>query len=132
LRELAHSIEIQSKIWRSARIACEESKSQPATMLLLPALNEMFDIVTTRTMAARAHPPAIVFILLGVLVLTGALLAGFGMSGGKSRSSLHLVAFALIMASTVYVIFDLEYPRVGLFRVDDFDQVLVDLRATMK
>lgn len=130
-RELGHSIEIQSRIWRSARIACEESKSQSATMLLLPALNEMFDIVTTRIMAARTHPPAIVFMLLGVLALTGALLAGFGMSGGRSRSLLHMVAFALIMASTVYVIFDLEYPRLGLFRVDDFDQVLVDLRATM-
>jgi hypothetical protein len=32
----------------------------------------------------------------------------------------------------VYVIIDLEYPRLGLIRVDAADQVLVDLRESMK
>jgi hypothetical protein len=36
-----------------------------------------------------------------------------------------------VMAVTVYVIIDIEYPRQGLIRVDDFDQVLVDLRKSM-
>jgi hypothetical protein len=35
------------------------------------------------------------------------------------------------MAGAVYVIIDLEYPRLGLIRVDTFDQALVDLRAGM-
>jgi hypothetical protein len=43
-----------------------------------------------------------------------------------------MLAFAVIMAVTVYVIFDLEYPRLGLIRVDAVDQVLVDLRDSMK
>jgi hypothetical protein len=34
---------------------------------LIPALNQMFDITTTRTMATQMHPPAINFIMLGVL-----------------------------------------------------------------
>ncbi len=33
---------------------------------------------------------------------------------------------------TVYVILDFEYPRVGFIRVDAFDQVLVDVRASME
>jgi hypothetical protein len=32
----------------------------------------------------------------------------------------------------VYIIIDLEYPRTGLIRVHSADQVLVDLRQTMK
>ena len=36
------------------------------------------------------------------------------------------------MAVTVYVILDLEYPRLGLIRVDAVDQVLVDLQDSMK
>jgi hypothetical protein len=32
----------------------------------------------------------------------------------------------------VYVILDLEYPRLGLIRVDAVDQVPVDLRDSMK
>jgi hypothetical protein len=43
-----------------------------------------------------------------------------------------MLVFAAIMAVTVYVILDLEYPRFGLIRVDAIDQVLVDLRGSMK
>ena len=32
----------------------------------------------------------------------------------------------------IYVTMDLEYPRLGLIRVTDFDQLLVDVRATMR
>jgi hypothetical protein len=45
---------------------------------------------------------------------------------------MDMLAFAVIMAVMVYVIFDLEYPRLGLIRVDAVDQVLVDLRDSMK
>jgi hypothetical protein len=37
-----------------------------------------------------------------------------------------------VPAVTVYVIIGLEYPRVGLIRVDAVDQVLVDLQESMK
>jgi hypothetical protein len=32
----------------------------------------------------------------------------------------------------VYVILDLEYPRVGWVRIDTADRVLMDLRTSMK
>jgi hypothetical protein len=31
----------------------------------------------------------------------------------------------------VYIIIDIEYPRLGLIKVDSFDKALVDLRAGM-
>jgi hypothetical protein len=43
-----------------------------------------------------------------------------------------VVGFALIMATTVYVILDLEFPRLGIIRIDAFDRVLVDLRQSMQ
>ena len=55
-------------------------------MLLLPALNEMIDIVTTRTMAGQVHPPLIVFVMLALLTLVCSLLAGFNLAGAKVRS----------------------------------------------
>jgi hypothetical protein len=36
-------------------------------MLLLPALNARFDITTTRTEAAKLHPPVMIFAMLGAL-----------------------------------------------------------------
>jgi len=35
------------------------------------------------------------------------------------------------MATTIYVILDVEYPRVGFIRIDQTDQVLIDLRKSM-
>jgi hypothetical protein len=100
-------------------------------MLLLPALNQMFDTASTRMLATRMHPPLVIFAMLFGLALVGALLAGYGMASGKRRNWLHMVGFAAAMAGAVFVIIDLEYPRLGLIRVDTFDQALVDLRAGM-
>jgi hypothetical protein len=128
----AQSQELQQKIWQRAVNACRKSGNSPATIVLLPALTQMFDITTTRLMSSQIHPPLIVFILLGVLALVSALLGGYDMAQGKSRNWLHAIGFAVIMALTVYVIIDIEYPRLGLIRVDAFDQALVDLRKGMK
>ena len=35
------------------------------------------------------------------------------------------------MSLTVYVIIDIEFPRLGLIRIDAADQVLVELRNSM-
>ena len=51
---------------------------------------------------------------------------------GKSRSWLHILCFAFVIAVIVYVTTDIEYPRLGFIRVDAFDQALVDLRNKMK
>ncbi len=131
-KELAKAAEMQNVIWKQAVAACRTGSSPQAAMLVLPSLNQMIDITTTRTMATQMHPPIIVFIMLGIMALAGALIAGYGMAAGKSRNWLHVLCFAAIMAVTVYVIIDIEYPRVGLITVETFDQALIDLRAGMK
>jgi hypothetical protein len=92
----------------------------------------MIDITTTRAAALRTHPPIIIFGLLGALALASSLLAGYGMAGAASRSWLHIFGFVLILGLTVYVILDLEFPRLGMIRIDSFDRVLEDVRATMR
>jgi hypothetical protein len=129
---LAKANELQSQIWRQAVAATRAQGAPPAApILLLPALNAMIDITTTRTMATQMHPPTVVFVMLFGLALAASLLAGFGMTGNKVRCWLHMLGFALAMAVAVYVILDIEYPRLGLIRVDAFDQALIDLRASM-
>jgi hypothetical protein len=130
--ELAKATRLQKEIWSQAIAASRAGAPQPAAMLLLPALNQMIDITTTRTMAAQTHPPTIVFVMLGGLALVSALLAGYGMAGSTSRSWLHMLGFAGILAVTVYVILDIEFPRLGLIRVDAFDQALAELRQSMQ
>lgn len=128
--ELAKASALQNGIWNRAMAACRESAS-PLTAQMIPALNQMFDIASSRSAVSQIHPPAIIFIMLGVLALTSSMLAGFAMAGGKSRSWIHMIGFSLILAMTVYVILDLEFPRLGFIRVDSFDALLVELRQSM-
>jgi len=129
--ELDRTAQLQIEIWKVA-IAGQKEDGQVVVVGLLPALNQMFDIVTTRTMAAKTHPPAIVFFMLAMLAFVAAFMAGHGMSASKVRSWIHSLGFAAILGFTVFVIMDLEYPRLGFIRVDSFDQVLMDLRQSMK
>lgn len=130
--EWEKAAKIQVKIWEQAVLACRVEGSQPATMLLLPALNQMIDITTTRLMAMRIHPPFVIFAMLTGLALVSALVAGYGMAGGKTRSWIHVVGYAAITAATMYVILDLEYPRLGLLRLDAADKTMVELLDSMK
>ena len=130
--EMLRSQTLQQDIWTQAVNAARDSGSQPAHMLLLPALNAMIDITTTRSMATQMHPPSVIYIMLGILTLAGAMLVGYGMAGGRARNWLHGIGFAVVMAAAVYVILDIEYPRHGLIRVDAADQVLVELRRGME
>ncbi|MBK9963822.1 MAG: DUF4239 domain-containing protein [Holophagales bacterium] len=128
--EYARSVEIQNEIWAGAVAACREAPSQ-ATIVLFPALNAMIDITTTRMAATDMHPPKIVYVVLGAISLVCALLAGYQMGASAARSWLHVLGFAVILAFTLYVIIDFEYPRLGLIRVEDFDKYLVQVRASM-
>ena len=113
---------LQGEIWGRVVAVCQQAPS-PVVAQIIPALNQMFDIASTRTAAIQMHPPAMVFAMLGVLTLMSALLAGYAMAGGRTRSWIHLIGFAVIVAGTVYVIVDFEFPRMGIIRVDAVDYI---------
>ncbi|MCQ8102595.1 hypothetical protein NP590_00650 [Methylomonas sp. SURF-2] len=130
---LLRANQLQSQIWPMAVEACQLSGSVPATTLLLSALNEMFDMANLRTTTSRVmHPPPVIFIMLFVLALLSSLLAGYSMGNSRDNNRFHVIGFAAIIAVTVYVILDIEYPRAGLIRVDAVDQVLMELRSSMQ
>jgi hypothetical protein len=132
-KEMAKSKELQEEIWTEAVAATRLPNSHPdAGKLLLPALNNMIDITTTRTMALQIHPPRIVYALLFALGLVCSLLAGYRMASGQHRSWLHILSYTFITVIIVYVILDVEYPRAGLIRLAGADQLLVQVRENMK
>lgn len=128
----AESERLQGEIWsRSLAAASSPGANPDATKLLLPALNAMIDITSARRNAFEMHPPGIVYFLLFVLSCACALLAGYGMVGQK-RSLVYLVGFAFIVAFTIYATLEIEYPRRGFIRLTTRNQVLLDVRDSMK
>ena len=121
----------ESDLWSTAVAACTTSTGEHARVLLLPALNEMFDEVDMERMARRIHPPIIIFLMLGVAAMATALFAGYAMAGGPKRNWVYTLGIAATVSAAAYVIIELEYPRVGLIRVDSMDQVLREFRASL-
>lgn len=128
---MARADALQREIWSSSVAGARETGSTPAYTLLLPALNEMIDITTTRTAATRMHPPLAVYTILAVLALVASVFAGYGMSGRRVVSWIHRFGFAVVITVAVYLIVDFEFPRLGLIRVNSMDQLMVDLRQSM-
>jgi hypothetical protein len=131
--EMAESKKIQEEVWTEAVAATRLPDSHPSSgLLLLPALNDMIDISTTRTMALQIHPPRIIYALLFGLGLICSVLAGFRMSSGQHRSWMHILGFTVLTVIIIYVMLDVEYPRAGLIRLEYADQMMLDLRDSMK
>jgi hypothetical protein len=64
---LRRSADIQNEIWAIAIQGARSSEATPgASVLLLPALNAMIDITTTRAMAMRMHTHPAVFLVLWI------------------------------------------------------------------
>jgi hypothetical protein len=132
-RELDRAHVLQEEIWsRAVAAASQEGSSPSIALVLLPALNSMFDEMTHRVMAARVHTTPVILALLVVVALGCALLAGNGMAWSHGRHWIHRVCFAAATAATVYVIHDVDHPRIGLIRVDPVDSALEEVRAGMK
>lgn len=85
--------------------------------LVLPALNEMIDITTTRLAAARTHPPPIIYVMLVAVALTSSFLSGMAMARNRTRNWPHILAFTRVISVTLFVILDIECPRRGLIRL---------------
>ena len=122
---------IQAELWRVSIAALATLPPTPIHQLVVTSLNDMIDVTSTRYLAARTHPPLAVWLLMGLLSVVAALLAGYDFGGAGGRRRLHGVLFATVMAGSTYVILDMEYPRFGLIRVDDADAVLRQTRDSM-
>jgi hypothetical protein len=131
LDEYGRSLELQNQIWSEAVAASGDDDRRSARMLLLPALNQMIDITTTRLIAMQAHPPLIIFLLLGALSLVSAWLTGYAMSNSRKLAKIHVVGFAAVASIALYVILDIEYPRHGLVRLDAPHELLLELKERM-
>ncbi|WP_292533498.1 hypothetical protein [Methylocystis sp.] len=130
--QLDKILALKAEVWDEAVAACSSTGASTACSLILTSLGNVFDLARLRSGINERHPPIVIFITLFGLALAGSLLAGFGMAAAKKRSWIHIVAFALALATTLYIITEIEYPRLGFIRVDAFDHFLTEAHARMK
>ena len=123
---------LEAQLWAHVVAATQASPDARAASLLLPAINEMFDVASARFVASQTHLPAVIYAMLVALAVVCSLLAGHGLAGAQRRNWLHILAFTGSLLLAIAVTIDLEFPRRGFIRVDRYDQLLVELRDSMR
>ena len=131
-QEMEHAAGIQQRIWSRAVGAGQTDSRLATAIVLLPAINQMIDVTTSRSVALQTHLPSLILNLLIAVAFLSALLAGYAMAKRRSRSWLHIVIYALAITVTTYVVIDLDDHRSGLIRLDAADNALARLRDSIQ
>jgi hypothetical protein len=119
-------------VWMQAVAVVTVPSGERARLVLLPALREMFVASERERLGRRIHPPTIIYLMLGLTALAAALLGGYAFASTPTRNWTYMIGVAAAVSISTYVILDLEYPRIGLVRVDPLEEVLADLHANLK
>ena len=125
-------VDLKYKVWNATVAVCPQANFRPVCSQALPPLTNLFEVARLRLGASERHPPQIVYVMLFGLGLGGSLLAGFGMAAATARSWIHMLIFAGTLTVTLYAVTDMEYPRLGLIRIETFDHFLVDAQQEMQ
>ena len=118
---------IQSTLWQRATSFGQDKDNFHRTSQMVPALNAMFDIVTTGTAATMDKVPEVILYLLFLICMTAALMVGY--AAGPKADWTMVISFSLMIAMTVYLIIDLDRPRRGVINLDVANEFIVQLRS---
>ena len=108
---------LHARIWSAALAGVEQRPA--ATLAVLPPVNEVIDLHSTRLAAANKHIP---YLVLALLVACSALalgVMGYGCGvAGRLRAPLTY-SLAFLIGTALWVTIDLDYPRRGVIRLND-------------
>ena len=103
------------------------NESITRTSEMIPALNNMIDITTSRRAAGEANIPSSIQFFLMILCLCSIALLGYER---KNKSDLNIVVgFSLMLSLTIFTIFDMDRPRSGLVTLDEANSKILELRS---
>ena len=97
---------------------------------ILPLLSDMFTASENQRLSVKFHPPLIVFQLMIVLCMIGAMVAGYNLGIQSQRDWFLTLVFVLLMTGTIFIILSLEYPRVGKISLGNFESEFISLKKS--
>ena len=122
--------EISSQIWSAAAAYAKVDNITTRTSELIPALNAMIDITTTRRAAGESTIPDSIMYFLFILCLCSAFLLGYDVK--NKFDWIVVIGFALMLSATVFTIIDMDRPRSGLINMDQPNEKIIELRQMFK
>lgn len=123
-QDLNRVAELGKSLVAGAVEACRAESGQPFVELILPPLNQLREVSLARRNAIWHHPPVVVYLFLIFLAHVCAFFSGFSLRPSSGDKWIQIAGFSLVLAAALYLTLDLEFPRMGLLRVDGADVIL--------
>jgi hypothetical protein len=122
------SKELNGLLWSHAAILARESPN-PVNAVFLQTLNEMIDLHSIRLAEFRNRVPfSIYLVLFGISAIT-LWLVGYYFGSSRQRLRIMTTMLALLVASVMWLIMDLDQPLRGRIRTSQ--QSLLDLHQDL-
>jgi hypothetical protein len=122
--------QVQDRLWARASSFAREPAFAVSNNQMIPALNAMFDAVTTRNMALLKRVPEIILWVLILLCATSAFT--FGYAQGEKPDWIMNLGFAIMICLALYLVIDLDRSRRGVINTEFANQEIVNLKAMFK
>ena len=118
----------QARMWA---VAVKGTRGDaPLMNVVLPSLNEVFDLHTTHLAQAKRRLPTPILVVLLSAAALSLFLVGVGNGRSGKRYPLLDAIYAAVLAVALWMTIDLDRPRQGLIQINI--QPLVDTLASMK
>jgi hypothetical protein len=93
---------------------------------MVPAINQMLDAGTRRTIGEISRVPNSVVYMLFILALSSAFFLGYTLA--QTIDWVAATAFCLLIGVIIYITLDLDRPRRGLINLNTSHKTMLELR----
>ena len=121
--------QLHGLIWSHAAALARENPTSPVIAVFLQTLNEMIDLHSKRLAAFRNRVPFSIYQVLFVVSAIILWLVGYYFGSHRKRVRILTTMLALLVASVMWLIMDLDQPVRGAIRASQ--QSLIDLHQDL-
>ncbi|MDQ6469869.1 hypothetical protein RB619_04365 [Flavobacterium sp. LHD-80] len=123
---------ISAKLWKRASNLSKDPNHLAATQQMIPALNAMIDVASSRLAGEKAKVPQSILVMLFFLSIITAFYSGYSEGRNGRIDWLVQIGFCLLVSLVVLFTMDLDRPRRGFVNLDVPNQTIIDLRKNFE
>ncbi len=119
---------VSANLWNRASFLAKDKNYFIQSNMMIPALNDMFDIASkTNTVYNSKVPESIVYLLL-IFSIIICFYIGYNAGLDKKLGKKYILGFCFLTCIVIYVTLDLDRPRRGLINLSDEIVLLQELK----
>ncbi len=125
---LSETTKHSDSIWKIMTLQTRDPTSLIRSNQMIPAMNAVIDIVTTREKLRTAYIPDSMLAVLMALIIICSFMIGFNI---KTKRTVPVISFmfAFIISITIFLILDLVHSTFGLITQEAAEQSIIKLKS---